>query len=196
MMDYLLTKPCTDVGHVNHILNHPSVYPWIKGWHEGKFDISKWMNNDNVILAFEHGCSVFVKHQIGVYEWHVAVLPEGRGQQSLLWGRRALNWMFVNTDAVDILAQCPPTNPFVRIIIQQMGLKKEFVTRSLWPTKDGKVPVDVYSMSIQEWIRDINDIPDKHAVISDYMVKCGQKEKGINFFNRWAAINHYEKMAA
>lgn len=215
-----------DATRINRFVNDPSVFPLVKGSHVGPFDLSVVAKNpDHVVLVGEHGGVTFIKHQLGIYEAHTAVLPEGRGEWTIELGRSALHWMFSHTDAFEILTKCPKGNLAAVAGARAIGGKFDFTTRPIWPTDDGLVPVDVYSMRIQEWVRTApslvelghefherlaeqfkargraaeihadDEVHDRYVGAAVAMIVAGQIQKGVWFYNRWAVMAAYMPIA-
>lgn len=160
-MNYFDIAPETNADRINLVVNDQSVYPWIKGRHEGSFDLSPIVQNkDNIVLMGEHGGIIFIKHQAGVYECHTNVLPAGRGPWVQEHGHLAMRWMFAHTDAYEIMTKCPKSNPMAAMAARSCGFVKDFTTRPLWATPDGTlVCCDVYSLNVQQWARSDPSLP-------------------------------------
>lgn len=210
---------------INEIVNDPSIYPPIRGHHTGPLDLSRITPNpDHVCLVGEYGCVLFIKHQMGIYEFHASVLPEGRGEWMIEANHAVFHWMFTKTDAFELLTKCPHGNIPAKIGAKAVGCSLRFTTRPTWP-QDGKlVPVDVYSIILQEWVKNANnlvesgkwfhnlldiaytecgkalDIHENDDVHNRYvgsaveMIRGGQVGKAINFYNRWAVMSDYKKI--
>lgn len=207
---------------LNEIVNHPSIYSWIKGSHTGPLDLTAFAaNTDNVCLIGEHGSIIFQKHQPGIYEFHTCVLPEGRGQWMTDQWKAVSRWMFTKTDAFELLTKCPDGNIASKAGARYVGCSLMFKTRPIWPTDEGIVPVDVYSIILQNWIK---QTPEMALVGEDYhnrlqaeyrrlgrnealheedpvhnayagataeMIQNGQVIKAMYFYNRFARMAGY-----
>jgi len=139
---------------VNEIINHPSIYHWIKGGNTAPLDVTNAaINPDNYFLVGEHGCVLFIKHQTGIYEYHTSVLPEGRGKWMLDGAKFAFNYMFTRTDAFELLTKCPDGNIAAKAGARAVGCTQVFRTGKIWPSNGEMVSVDVYSMLIQNWAK-------------------------------------------
>lgn len=212
----------TDAQRVNEIVNHPSIYPWVKGSTTGAIDMTKTIADpNNVALVFDHGCVLFLKAQAGIYEFHASVLPEGRGEWMHAGAVDAFHWMFTRTDAFELMTKCPDGNVAARAGAQNVGCSLQFRTGPIWETKRGKVPVDVYSITIQRWAINAPGLEESgrwfhEHLIAEYkrlgrkievevddathdryvggaveMLKGGQPLKAIKFYNRWAGMAGY-----
>lgn len=211
---------------LNQIANHPSVYPWIRGRHTKSFDLSPVTANiDNVCLVGEHGTVIFIKHQPGIYEYHCNVLPEGRGQWMIDQWKAVSRWMFTRTDAFELMTKCPDGNLASKAGARAVGCTKMFRTGNIWPVEDKLVPVDVYSITLQDWIRKkpelaeigkefhkklhekyaatgkiepIHDEDETHNVYvgaAAEMLSFGQVNKAILSYNRWAKMASYSPIS-
>lgn len=210
---------------INEIVNHPSVFPHVKGLHVDGLDLKNITGNPkNICLLGEHGCVIFVKHQPGVYEFHTCVFPEGRGPWMIEGSREAFRYMFTRTDAFELMTKCPDGNVAAKAGARAVGCLFRFSTRPIWPVDDTIVAVDVHSIIIQEWVKtadvlesgqwfhemleaqykqkgaDIqiheNDpVHDRYVGATVEMMRYGQIMKAIYFYNRWAAMSDYRKIS-
>ncbi len=212
----MLTR-ARDAAFANVVLNHQVIYPWLCGSKTEPLDVSDvCADPQHVVLTGEHGVAIFVKLDIGLYEMHTAVLPEGRGRWALEAGREALEYMFCRTDAVEILTKCPHGNLAAKAGARMLGMTHDFTTRPLWRYGKRVVPIDVYALRIQEWIgradRMIveghsvhrllleNGVEVDHGDDADHeryvgatwmMLRNGQIAKGVHFYYRWAVMAGY-----
>jgi hypothetical protein len=144
----------TDATRLNAIVNHPDVYPWVKGFADGELDISPVLQEEGTVcLLGEHGGLLFHKLQPGLYEIHTQIKREGRGPWALHCAQAALHWLFSKTDAVEVLTKCPQGNVAAKALARACHLSYEFTNRAGW-ILDGKViPADIYSLKVQDWMR-------------------------------------------
>jgi hypothetical protein len=215
-----------EADRANEIVNDPSVFPWVCGNHKEKIDLSKVVSDkNNIVLMAEHGCIIFIKHQEGLYECHTNVLPSGRGQWVIDYGFGALDWMFSNTDAYEIITKCPKNNVLSVLAARKCGFTKDFTTRPIWPVEGKLCPVDVYSIRIQEWARfapnliekghwfhsyleaeyekkkinlpihDEDESHDRYVGATISLIQGGQIGKAISFYNRFAVMSSYQKIS-
>lgn len=213
----------TTADRINAIVNHESIYPHIKGPHTGPLDLTPVASRDeHVILTGEHGGIVFIRHLPGIYEAHTSVLPEGRGEWTVAFGQAAAHWMFTRTDAFELLTKCPKGNLAAVAGARRSGASLAFSTRPIWQTDDGLVPVDVYSLILQNWVRTAPDlvqlgrefhlrlaaeiaragllddihpddeVHDRYVGAAAAMIVSGHVGKAIDFYNRWAVMSAYE----
>lgn len=204
-----------DAEQLNEVLNHPDVYPWVHGLTEGYLDASVAVaDRRNVLLMGEYGGIIFHFHQPGLYEAHTQVLPEGRGPWCQLMTHDALHWMFTRTDCIEVVTRVPKGNLAARALTKGSGLTPRFVNPQGWAINGRIVPAEVFGLTIQEWIKTAPGLAEKGRVIRDRllygkpavdigfddeqncrhlaaafdMISGGQPEKGVVFFNRWAAL--------
>lgn len=144
----------TDARKINLLINHPAIYPWVRGLHEGELDISPVIDNrDNVCLLADHGGLLFHQLQPALYEAHTQIIPEGRG----IWGKRcagaALHWLFTRTTAMEVLTKCPHGNDAAKGLALAIHGAFQFTNPMGW-VMDGKpVAADVYGLTIQRWVQ-------------------------------------------
>lgn len=215
-----LTRATTAI-FINSVLNHPEVYSWVRGEKTDALDVRDVIADPNhVVLIGEGGGVIFVKLDIGLYEAHTAVLPEYRGRWTIDMGRAALTYMFCQTDAVEILTKCPKGNLAAATGAKAIGGTVDFTTRSLWQMGTSKVPMDIYSIDIHDWIKRADDMVvegaalhrllrengvaidheddadhDRYVGATWHMIEAGQVAKGIHFYYRWAVMAGYRPIA-
>lgn len=208
---------------LNVIVNHPSIYPWVKGAHTELLDLTNVAKNpNNVCLVGEYGCVIFFKHQLGIYEYHTSVLPEGRGKYMLDGAKFAFRWMFTSTDAFEIMTKCPDGNIASKAGARAVGCTQIFRTRPTWPINNSLVSVDIWSLVIQNWVKTCPEIAEIGAIFHDKlqdkytklgkiepiheedmvhnqyvgatveMLLSGQINKAISFYNRFAVMASYQ----
>lgn len=213
----------TTADRINAIVNDPSILPYVKGAHTGPLDLAPVVERgEHVVLTGEHGGIVFIKHLPGIYEAHTSVLPEGRGEWTVAFGQAAAHWMFTRTDAYELMTKCPHGNLAAVAGARRSGASLAFSTRPIWQTDAGMVPVDVYSLILQHWVRtapglvelgrefhlrlaaeiaraglleDIHpddEVHDRYVGGTAAMIVGGQPFKAIGFYNRWAVMSAYE----
>lgn len=211
-----------DASFLNIVVNHPDVRPFVCGPLEGDIDMSAFAENpNNVLLMGEYGGVMFHKLQPGLYEAHTQVLPEGRGEWTLSMVRRALFWMFTRTDAVELLTRCPQGNTPAKVLAKAIGGEFEFTRPNAWVMNGISVPADIYSLSVQKWMRTADNLTirgrwvdnkikkefkkqgvknvsfisdenhDRYTGAAIEMIMSGQIGKGVALFNRWAAVAGY-----
>lgn len=217
----MLTRHTT-AERLNEIVNHPEVYPWVKGGNTGPMDLSRFVSDfNNVCLVGDYGSVIFQKHQPGIYEFHTCVLPEGRGAWMVEGAKEAFRWMFTRTDAVELMTKCPDGNIASKAGARAVGCSMVFRTGPVWPTEKSLVPVDVWSIAIQNWPKNCPDLADTGKLFHDRlhtkylakgriepiheedethnvyvgaaaeMMQNGQTAKAVSFYNRWARLAGY-----
>lgn len=206
---------------INRIVNDPSIFPWICGSHKELDLTGVAANPANVCLVDELGCIIFIKHQIGIYEFHTSVLPAARGAGMTQGAKEAFNYMFTHTDAFELLTKCPYGNISAKAGAKIVGCSLRFTTRPIWPSGEKLVPVDVYSIILQEWVKIYSELSKigesfhnklqkkyetlgkKEPIHEDdsghnqyvgatiNMLLSGQINKAVIFYNRFAVMASY-----
>lgn len=144
-----------DAAWMNSIVNHPEIYPFVKGPLEGPLDMTAVLeNHDNVVLKEPAGFGGWLFHCLGqgIYECHSSFLPEGRGPRLRELAAESLNWMFGNTDAGIILGRCPVNNEPVTRLTKMMGFKY-IGTWGTWLIHGEEVPMARYQLTKETWTR-------------------------------------------
>ena len=209
-----------DAHFVNRVANHPEVAPFVRGYLLGKMNFAEAVaDQNNVFLVGEHGAMIFHRHQPGLYECHTMTLPQGRGHWTLRFVQSCLFWIFTHTEAVEIMTRVPKGNLPALALVRAIKGVYEFTNRRGWVMDNDPVPAEIYSMHVQNWIRDADGLrergewfhaklkqelskfgqvadqlapdpqQDRHVGAACEMIFGGQPHKGVVFFNRFAAMN-------
>ena len=170
----------------------------------------------------EFGGCIFVQQQGGIYEAHTVVLPQGRGEWAVTTVREALHWMFTRTDAIEIWTRCPKGNLGARALARAIGGQEEMTVRNGWVKDNEIIPAAIFSLHIQNWMKSApnlesvghwfheqlkeeyklkgfneqihpdDNVHDRYVGGVVEMIRNGQPNKGIIFYNRFAAMAGYE----
>ncbi len=208
-----------DAIFVNAVANHPDVAPFVRGYLLGKMDFGEAVKDPNtVFLAGEHGVMIFHQHQPGLWECHTMVKPSGRGFWTLKFVRACLFWVFTKTNAIEIMTRVPKGNIPALALVRAIKGVYEFMNRRGWVMDNDLIPAEIYSMHVQNWIRDADGLRERgawfHARLEKEMARFGSKpehqsdpeqnrhvgaacemifggqpHKGVVFYNRYAAMN-------
>jgi hypothetical protein len=171
----------TEAAHVNSILNHPDVYPFVKGAMEGPFDLSAELTSDNIVALYgEHGGQVYQRLLPCLWEAHSAVTPAGRGPWALEATQQSLAWMFTHTDAAEIVTRCPQGNLPAKALARLIGGSLQFTRQDGW-VKDGKsISAEVYSLRVEDWMRNASNLVERgrwfHERLEAELERHGAKE--------------------
>jgi hypothetical protein len=216
----------TDAQHLNSILNHPEVLPLVSDGSSDTLDMTPVMESPDVIALYgEHGGQVYHRLQPGLFEAHSAFKPEGRGEWALAATRQTLKWIFTHTEAVEIVTRVPAGNVAARALAKAIGGVHEFTLPGGW-VKDGKpIPADVFSLTIQGWMKSSPDLPsrgkwfhgrlnaeldrlgiaepphdddethDRYVGAACEMMFGGQPDKACIFYNRVASLARWHPIA-
>ena len=141
----------TDAAHINAILNHPEVYPFVRGSVEGPLDLSPMIESDDVYALFgEHGGQVYHRLQPGLFVAHSQFTPPGRGEYALAVTRATLHWMFTHTEALEVMTLCPSGNPAAKALAKAIGGQFQWTNPTGW-VMDGKpVAAEIWALTLQE----------------------------------------------
>lgn len=172
-----------------------------------------------------HGAVVFHYIQNGVYEAHTQVEKSRRGPWALEMVEDALLWMFTRTLAVEILTRVPEGNRAALALTKRVHGRYLFRNPRGWVQSGAIVPADVYSLTIQDWIATAPGLEESGAAFHDRleaeferlgrkeaqheedathnryvgaayaMIAGGAVEKGVIFYNRWAALAGYHPIS-
>jgi hypothetical protein len=207
---------------LNYILNHPAVRQDVADLSEGKLDLKKSVDNDkNILVMGEHGCVMFFCVSQCIYEAHTQILPEGRGAWAFQFVQSCAEFMFTKTDAMEILTRVPHGHIAAKALALKAGLKYEFTRTDCCVFRGQKVPVDIFSGRLQDWVliapdyrelgdifhhrlnalaadKGVNEAPheddenhNQYIGICIKMMQGGQHHKAVAFYNRWAFASRH-----
>jgi hypothetical protein len=214
----MLIERQTDASRLNEIVNHPDIYPWVRGTVEGPLDMSAAIENEDVLsLLGEHGGVTFHRLMPSLWEAHTAITPEGRGEWGLRCVQECLKWLFCRTDAMEAMTRCPHGNLPAKALARAIHGTFECTNQNAWMLGDKVVPVDIYALRIQDWVRLAPELEESGARFHDKlksefdrlgiayalnndpahnrrfgaayeMFLGGQPHKGAVLFNRFASM--------
>jgi RimJ/RimL family protein N-acetyltransferase len=177
------------------------------------------------VLMGEHGGQVYERIQPGLFEVHSHFLKAGRGDYALQVTKQTLHWMFTRTEAVECMTRCPVGNPAAKALARAIGGHFEFQNPRGWMLGGKVVPADIYALRIQDWIRSAPGLVergqwfhdrleaelarhgaselahpddsehDRHVGAAVEMFFGGQPLKGQVFYNRFASLGGYQRIA-
>lgn len=171
----------SDASRLNLIVNHPDIYPWVRGFQKDTLDLtSAFAQGDKLCLLGKYGGVLFHRMQPGLYEAHTQILPEGRGAWALDCVRACLMWLFTRTDAMEVMTRCPDGNLPAKALARAIGGRLQFNNPQGWVRDDNLVPADIYSLTIQDWTRTAEALPDRgrwfHKRLDAELARLGTPE--------------------
>lgn len=182
-------------------------------------------NPANVVLAGEFGATIWMMHQPGLFEVHSFALPAGRGAWMLSFFRACEHIMFTRSNAVELLTRIPKGNIAARALARALGWTFEFRNEKGWIKDLDPIPADIYGLRLQDWARTApgleerghwfherleeefkrhgkteaphpDDVThDRYVGLCMEMMLSGMPDKGVVFYNRWAALSDYQQIA-
>lgn len=211
-----------EAGRVNAIVNDPSIYPYVKGPVVGPLDLSGVVaNGQNIALVGEFGCVIFIIQDMGTYEAHTSILPEGRGKWAVEFVRGCLHHVFTRTLAVEIWTRCPQGNRGALALVHRINATFEMRVERGYVVDNREIPADIYAIRVQDWMRVSPDLEARGAWFHDRleeeyerlgvtvpvhaeeavhnryvgaaveMIMGGQVQKAAIFYNRFAQMAGY-----
>lgn len=140
-----------DVARFNELANHDAIRPWIGG--KGVLDLAPMvMEPTNVCLLNEHGGFLCHRLDVGLYEVHSMMLPEGRGENTIECVREGFRYMFCATDCVEIITKCPDGNGAALGIARAAGFQEIFRRERAWDNGGLEaVGISYQSISFARW---------------------------------------------
>lgn len=206
-----------DAQPFNAIARHPKVRPWL-GVPDGDLDVSPMVQNLNnvcLLTPSREGGYVLHKLQAGLYEAHTLALPSGRGKPMLDLMRDGFAYMFLETDAVEIVTRFPEGNLRAERWGEIAGFRKVFYRADCVLFKGSRIGAWWGVLAYQDWV--LRDVENKergeafHDFLSPYRTEthphdethdywvgatlracaAGNAVKAIGLYNRWAVQAGY-----
>lgn len=165
-----------DAERFNALINHPEVRPWVADMGDGVLDLSARVADfNNVLLVGEHGATLCFKLMPGIYEVHSQFLESGRGKYALDFVRAGSRWMFTHTDAYEIITRVPQTHKAATGLTIAAGMRLEMTVPDGCQFRGERVPVDIYSFRIQDWIVKARGLEEVGRKFHDDMLAAVRK---------------------
>jgi hypothetical protein len=207
----------TDIAFANQVLNDPEVLPLVTFDGMQSIDIGPHVGvNGNVLLTTPHGGFLFIRQEPGVYQLHTFFRKEGRGRHALLAAHDAADFMFVQTDCLEILTVAPDDNHLAHPP-RHMGFVQDFRRDDLFVRNGISIGASFYALRYPDWIRRATWLEglgktfhdrldartkrdDPHADDAEHdkrvgaccaMIGAGQVGKACLLYNRWAMFAGY-----
>lgn len=140
-------------SRLNHIVNHPSVRPWVAPG-EDTLDLTAAVADQrNYLLMGDGGGFLLIWQEPGVYEVHSQFLPEARGANVLATAADASRYMFTRTDCTEIRTRVPHGNVGAAVLAKRMGWEFRFERSNAWLTSGGiLVGVRYFAKTLEQWV--------------------------------------------
>jgi len=195
---------------LNEVANHPKVRPWLKG--EGEVDLSALICDPaNIALQFEGGGWVLRSLGACQYEVHSLFLPEVRGAKVRDNLKDALEYVFLQTDAVKLVTQLPVGNVAARALARIAGFRLWFGEYHVLCIEDWIQASDACLQAGQQFhekleaakretgsalvVHEDDDAHDRAAGAAFLMGNAGNVAKGVWHYNQWAAVSGYAQIS-
>lgn len=168
---------------INEILNHPEVHPFVSDT-GAKIDVSSAIaNSAHHFLLGEHGVIVCFAIAPELFEFHIGVLPEGRGQWTIDFAKLSEGYMFTRTAAVELLTRIPSGNRASVALARNMNYRRRWECDGKWRGKEQ--PITVWSKTMQDWF----DEQESVETVVKAMLDAGNKAKAQAWERRWAVLS-------
>lgn len=176
---------------INRIFNDQSVKPLVID-DERFLDLSKIASDPRgYAMIGEPPLGAYVLWPVieGVYEFHVGVLPPGRGPWAIDFSAATIDYMFCATDCVELITRLPHGAVASRALAQ----KFRFVARWECPSTRylGKeVPYTVVSLTMFDWMPAEDSARN---MVFAQMQRWGMGKKASSWYQRWALLSAAEQ---
>lgn len=208
-----------DAQFLNTVANHPDVRPWLGG--DGVIDLTSLLANPaNIAGQSVMGGFVAIAVGGGRYEVHSLFLPD-KGRDAVRAMRLGLDYLFTQTDALELVTKVPAHNAAARGLARLAGFSESFSVTVPWSSAT-RVMAQCLTLSIEAWalhsvatvatgrwlheamdaakaacgsaLGPHSDDEEAHLSMSGaatLMVSAGQARKAAMVYNRWAALAEY-----
>ena len=183
-----------DAVRINRVVNHPEVKRWISQTND-VIDLTPMVTNPrNILLMSDGGGTLFVNHAPALYELHTQFLPDGR-RLAFRFVREALRWMFLRSDAMELMTRVPIVNEAAVRFTEAFGPIMQHEGPGNGPF--GPCAVRIYRMTWWDWLKTVKWPPvegfpdDANALAALACIAEGGIDKGVVLFNRWASVAGY-----
>lgn len=148
-MPVITVEPTSDESYIKSVFLNPSIYADMKD-DSSPSDPSVLADRDIMgipgfflrVLMDGVACGVFwLIRKDGGVEAHTALLPTCRGRAAITATRKAMQWVFDNTDAAFIRSYAWSDSPAVAWFCRAVGLKP--AERAPWPNTRNGASVDI-----------------------------------------------------
>ncbi len=185
-----------DKALVEGIVNHPEVLPLVSCDDAPPFDATPYLKDPHIALIVDGGCFFGFWHGYGRVECHTAFLPAARGRKALREGRKAIDYMFTQTNCFELVTKVPQDNPAADWYAKAMGFRVLFERRDAWVKNGVTHPIRYYALDMDDWIiqghfrRETGEaVNDCYAGAAEEMIAHGQGEKSKFFYDRWSQFS-------
>lgn len=136
-----------DRPEIEALMNDPVERVWKSYDGAPRCDAGPYLEPPSFTLMCDEGCFPVMALGDGVYAVHANLRTECRGACAVGRSREATKFVFDNTDAHDLLAFVPETNPRARWVARQAGFKALRHVPSVWPVGGRMFGIDVLRLT-------------------------------------------------
>lgn len=195
--------------HLNEIANDPRIRPWLGG--TGEIDLTAALSAPaNFAYGDEDGGFVLMNLGYGRYEVHTILRYGVRDARTR--AQEMLDYMFIHTDALEIVTKVPKNNPRAGALAAGCGFLQLWERPNGWEGQHGlsfrKLDLDLWASECytaevegEAFHRKLEHlIPENHPEDQNHdmavgvallMVKAGNVDKALTFYNKWAVFAGY-----
>jgi hypothetical protein len=175
-----------DKQQIEDICNEPVNLVWSSFIGAPLFIADRYLTAPSRTILGDQGCFLFRWLDPGRYVVHANLLPACRGIEALEASLDALHMMFIQTDAMEILAMIPITTPQAKFVAKHLGFRYRLTRESLWPSDGELRDVEFYTLHMDDWIASTGNIRDSLSSSVRAMIEAGNADKARDTYNRIA----------
>lgn len=206
-------------AEVEAVFNHPAVRETAAFDGAPEFDATPYLTDPHIALLVNGGCFLGAWDWFGRFECHTAFLPDARGGNAIVECRKALQHVFLHTLCHEVVTKVPQCNPQARTLAKMMGFRFLFSRANVWLKNGQSYGVEYYCLDVETWIvqgycrpsgewfhktlherypdlaqHPVDVVHDSYAGAVVDMIKAGNTDKAILFYNRWARLAGYREI--
>lgn len=166
---------------INRVVNDPSVFPDVALAGQESLDLTPVVKNlANIVLMCDEGGIVAHWQEPGLFEIHTQFTERYRGISTVKTVREMLSWLFIHSEAVELLTKIPRNNERALGLVRAIGGKFEFGRDAAHVGISGEVVgVDYYSLRLDDWKYSAWASPGLMAAGHAFHQQLGEKKRAM-----------------
>jgi hypothetical protein len=209
-----------DRALIESICSHPDVLPWIVHDRSSALNVGSYLQAPHKVVLVDDGVFIAARAAPEQYAVHTCLLPGLRGAKALRSAGAALDMFFSSTDCETLTTMVPVHNRQAAWFARAMGFKYQFTRRAIWPLGGRSVDVEFFKLTIDDWalqgsciepgqqfhaklhaflselkVHPDDKVHDAYVGAAVALIRAGQVDKAISFYNRWARFALYAPIA-
>lgn len=204
-----------DNALLTSICMHPEVRRWTAFDGAPDFDPSAYTDHPkSFAVIVNDGCFTCPALEQGAYAVHTNLLPSCRGAAALREAQHFLNFVFLHTDAEQLVSMVPANNPQTLWFARAMKFRETYRRPDVWLSGGVKHAMQYLRFDIDDWVLATRDLQalghDFHEGLGEHqthaedpvhdayvgaawaLIQAGQVDKAQRLYGRWARAAGYQ----